>query len=103
MAQAIGNVTEWYQNCYNGSVDSLSDFYAFIINYESLQNYIVFWLLNLAVQAIQMVDRIKKLQQAIADNDLAQVIYMYALLTRVYFFFEYDAKKKIITKTLMAR
>lgn len=63
-----------------------------MLNYQSITNYLVFWLLNLVVQAIQMVSRINRLSIAIEDGDTSEIIYMYALFVRIYFFYEYDAE-----------
>jgi len=94
---AVGELTGWYQNCYNGSVDSLFDLYYFILKYESVTNYLVFWLLNLVVQAITMVQNIRILERAILEEDEEEVIYMYAYFFKIYFFYEYDPDQMSIS------
>ena len=93
---AVGNITEWYQNCYSGSIDSLFNFYDFIVSYQSLTNYLLFWMLNLVVTAIDMVDWTQKTERYQEDGDTEMLIYQYALLVRMLFFYEYDEENNAI-------
>lgn len=87
---AIGNVTEWYQNCYNGSIDSLFDLYNYIVTYESFVNYLLFWMLNLVSQSLTMMNWTEKIQIAKEQGDEETLVQIYAQLFKLIFFFEYD-------------
>lgn len=47
MALTIGNTSVWFKNCYENSESSIMGLYYYIMEYESVQNYIVYLLPNM--------------------------------------------------------
>lgn len=88
LMQAVGNITEWYQNCYDGSVDPLFTFYDYIVGFESFTTYLLYAMVNLVSWSFYMTNWVNSYQQAVDDEDLYEEVRILCYIARKLLFFD---------------
>ena len=54
MTLTIGNTSVWYKDCYSNTQLNLMNFYYYVMDYKSFENYIIYFLPNLLSYAFVM-------------------------------------------------
>jgi hypothetical protein len=87
MTLTIGNTSLWYKNCYLNTQVSLMNFYYYVMEYESLSNYILYFLPNLLSYAFVINTWLDKMDALRISGNTTGLYYYYGLIIRNVFFF----------------
>eukprot|EP00347_Sterkiella_histriomuscorum_P016641 403352409 len=83
----LGNTSRWYKDCYSNSEDSILQLYYYVMDYDSVSNYLIYFLPNLLSYAFVINSWIDKMAALQKIGNTTGLMYYYGLIIRNIFFF----------------
>lgn len=77
---AVGNVSTTYKGCFLSTESSLVNFYYFLLQYRTPQNYLIYLLPNVLSKAFVMNTWIKRMQALQTAGNTTGLWYYYGLI-----------------------
>ena len=83
-----GNVSSSYKFCIQSTRQGIDDAYHFFLEYNSIQNYLIYLLPNILSEAFYINARLERIKELELAGNYVELIYYYSLVIRRFFLFK---------------